>query len=423
MGQSVAVVGLQWGDEGKARVIDFLTEHSDYVVRFQGGANAGHTVVANGEKHVFHLIPSGVLHEGVNCLIGPGVVLDPWSFKEEVEHIKGTIADIEKRIVISSGCHLVMPYHRALDGVYESLKGDAKLGTTGRGIGPCYSDRALRHGIRVATLMDPESLRGQLETVLPIQNAILTKVGGVEAIDLEQLLSDLHEIGEWIRPFVGDVPDTINSGIDRGRSVLFEGAQSVMLDIDYGTYPFVTSSNSSMTGLFAGCGVNPSKVQETWGVTKAYCTRVGEGPFPTELLGEDGEELRTKGGEFGATTGRPRRCGWIDIPALRYAIESSAITCLAVTKLDVLTGYENIQVCTGYKGASHRIYHMAPHRIGEVEPIYETLPGWTEDLGDVRRFEDLPANAQALIRKIESSSGVPVKLITTGASREQSIIL
>jgi adenylosuccinate synthase len=423
MEKSVAVVGLQWGDEGKARVIDYLTEHSDFVVRFQGGSNAGHTVVANGQKHVFHLVPSGILHDKVRCLIGPGVVLDPWSFQEEINGLKATVPEIESRITISSGCHLVMPWHRLLDGVYESLKGDGKLGTTGRGIGPCYSDRALRHGIRVSQLMDPEGLKRQIKTVLPIQNAILTKVGGLEALKEEDILSSLEAVAQWIKPFVGDVPHTINNALDQNKHVLFEGAQSVMLDIDYGTYPYVTSSNSSLTGIFAGAGVNPARIDKAWGVTKAYCTRVGEGPFPTELHGEEGEALRTKGGEYGATTGRPRRCGWLDIPALKYAIESSSITTLALTKLDVLSGYQQIKVCTHYKGSSQRAYHTEPHHVGELEPVYEVLTGWSEDLTAVRQFSDLPENAQNFIRKVEEWVGISIKLITTGPSREQSICL
>ena len=423
MSSSVAVVGLQWGDEGKARVIDFLTEHSDFVVRFQGGSNAGHTVVANGAKHVFHLVPSGILHDRVKCLIGPGVVLDPWSFKEEVELIKASIPDIESRITISSGCHIVMPWHRELDAVYESLKGDAKLGTTGRGIGPCYSDRALRHGIKTCTLLNEEDLRAQVKTVLPIQNAILTKVGGRPALDEKKIIDDLLEVAKWIKPFIGDVPYMINKGLDDGKSVLFEGAQSVMLDIDYGTYPYVTSSNSSLTGIFAGAGVNPARIDEAWGVTKAYCTRVGEGPFPTELHGQDGEDLRAKGHEYGATTGRPRRCGWLDIPALKYAIETSAITTLAITKLDVLSGYKTVKVCVGYEGCGQRVFHHEPHKVKSVTPIYEEFEGWDEDLTKVTSFDDLPIQAQNLIRKIETLTNCPVKLITTGPSREQSIIL
>lgn len=423
MGNSIAVVGLQWGDEGKARVIDYLTEKSDYVVRFQGGSNAGHTVVANGQKHVFHLVPSGILHPKVQCLIGPGVVVDPWSVKDEIEEIKTHIPNIEDRIKISPGCHLVLPYHRQLDLIYENLKGTGKIGTTGRGIGPCYSDKALRHGIKISTLLDPEHLNSRLQTVLPIQNALLTKIGEKEAIDFDNLYRDLCEIGEWIRPFVCDVPATIMSAIQDGKSVLFEGAQSVMLDIDYGTYPYVTSSNSSLTGLFAGCGVNPSLLQDAWGVSKAYCTRVGEGPFPTELLGEEAEELRQAGGEFGATTGRPRRCGWIDIPALKYSIEVSSITTLALTKLDVLTGYENIKICTSYKEHDHRVYHNAPNQAQHLSPVYLEMPGWKEDISGCRSFQDLPQTAQDFVKKIEELVQIPIKLITTGASREQSILL
>lgn len=422
MSNSVAVVGLQWGDEGKARVIDFLTEKSDFVVRFQGGSNAGHTVVANGQKHVFHLIPSGVLHDKVVCLIGPGVVLDPWSLKEEIEGIKDTIPDIEKRIVISAGCHLVLPYHRQLDMVYENLKGDGKIGTTGRGIGPCYSDRALRHGIKVGALLDGEELQRRLDTVLPIQNAILTKVGELEPINREELFASLDEVRTWLAPMVGDVPKTIDAALNDSKMVLFEGAQSVMLDIDYGTYPYVTSSNSSLTGVFAGCGINPGRVEDAWGVTKAYCTRVGEGPFPTELHGDEAEALREKGGEYGATTGRPRRCGWLDIPALNYAIFSSSITTLALTKLDVMTGYEKIKICVGYKNYDERVYHNQPHLVASLEPEYIEMPGWTEELDGVRKFEDLPQAAQNFILKVEELTDRPIKLITTGPSREQSIV-
>jgi adenylosuccinate synthase len=422
MSNSVAVVGLQWGDEGKARVIDFLTEKSDFVVRFQGGSNAGHTVVANGQKHVFHLIPSGVLHEKVVCLIGPGVVLDPWSLKEEIDEIKETIPDIDKRIVISAGCHLVLPYHRQLDMVYENLKGDGKIGTTGRGIGPCYSDRALRHGIKVNSLLDVEELQRRLDTVLPIQNAILTKVGGLEPVNREELFESLNQVRSWLAPMVGDVPKTIDTALQDDKMVLFEGAQSVMLDIDYGTYPYVTSSNSSLTGLFAGCGINPGRVKEAWGVTKAYCTRVGEGPFPAELHGDEAEALREKGGEYGATTGRPRRCGWLDIPALNYAIFSSSITTLALTKLDVMTGYEKIKICVGYKGQDERVYHTQPQLVAGLEPEYIEMPGWTEELDGVRNFEDLPQTAQNFILKVEELTDRPIKLITTGPSREQSIL-
>lgn len=422
MSNSVAVVGLQWGDEGKARVIDFLTEKSDYVVRFQGGSNAGHTVVANGEKHVFHLIPSGVLHDNVICLIGPGVVLDPWSLKEEMDGIRATIPDINKRIVISSGCHLVLPYHRQLDMVYENLKGDNKIGTTGRGIGPCYSDRALRHGIKVGALLDDNEIESRLKTVLPIQNAFLTKVGDLDPIDYDELLASLKEVRTWLEPLVGDVPKTIDTALNESKMVLFEGAQSVMLDIDYGTYPYVTSSNSSLTGLFAGCGTNPGRVEEAWGVTKAYCTRVGEGPFPTELHGEEGEALRAKGHEYGATTGRPRRCGWLDIPALNYAIMSSSINTLSLTKLDVMTGYEKIKICVSYKGTDERVYHNKPHLVEGLEPEYIEMPGWSEDLDGIRKFEELPQTAQNFILKVEELTGLPIKLITTGPSREQSII-
>jgi len=422
MNNSVAVVGLQWGDEGKARVIDFLTEKSDFVVRFQGGSNAGHTVVAVGKKHVFHLIPSGILHDNVICLIGPGVVLDPWSLKQEIEEIRATIPDIDRRIVISAGCHLVLPYHKQLDVVYENLKGASKIGTTGRGIGPCYSDRALRHGIKVGALLDDGELRNRLETVLPIQNAILTKVGGLEALELEPLLASLREVRVWLEPLVGDVPLTIDTALNEKKMVLFEGAQSVMLDIDYGTYPFVTSSNSSLTGLFAGCGINPGRIGDAWGVTKAYCTRVGEGPFPTELHGEDGEALREAGGEYGATTGRPRRCGWLDIPALKYAIMSSSITTVAMTKIDVMSGYEKIKICVGYEGTDERVYHNQPHLVVNLKPQYIEMPGWKEKLDGVREFEDLPKAAQNFVLKVESLIERPIKLITAGASREQSIL-
>lgn len=419
---SIAVVGLQWGDEGKARVIDYLTENSDLVVRFQGGSNAGHTVVANGEKHVFHLIPSGILHPRVRCLIGPGVVVDPWSFKAEVDSLEQKLGNLSGRILLSSGCHLVLPWHKEMDLIYEQLKGANKLGTTGRGIGPCYSDKALRHGIKVGTLVDPDILKSRLEALLPIQNTLLTKLGNAEPLKLETLFKDLCEIGEWITPFLGDVPQMINSALDDKKSVLFEGAQSVMLDIDYGTYPYVTSSNSSLTGLFAGCGVSTGRVQDAWGVSKAYCTRVGEGPFPTELDGAPAEQLREAGGEYGATTGRPRRCGWLDIPALRYAIETSAITTLALTKLDVLSTYPAIKICTAYENENHRVYHNSPHKVSSLKPIYEELPGWQCSLDGITNYDDLPAQAKTFIERIEELAAIKIKLITIGASREQSIL-
>lgn len=422
MEKSKAVVGLQWGDEGKARVIDYLTERSDYVVRFQGGSNAGHTVVAEGRKFIFHLIPSGMLHRRVHCLIGPGVVLDPWGFREEVEKLEKDMPDIRSRLVVSSGCHLVLPYHRRLDALYESLKGDQKLGTTGRGIGPCYADRSLRHGIRLATLFHAEHLRSRLETILPIQNAILTRVGDGEPIDLEELYTSLLKIADWIRPMAGDVPNIISKNLKTGKRFLFEGAQSVMLDIDYGTYPYVTSSNSSLTGLYAGCGLHPGLIDEVWGVSKVYCTRVGEGPFPTELHGAEGEKMRELGGEYGATTGRPRRCGWLDLPALRYAIETSGITAIALTKMDVLNGYDTIRVCTGYRDCSHRVYHADPLAVASIDPVYTDLLGWKCDLAHVEKISDLPAKARKLIDLVESSLDIPVKLITVGASREQTIL-
>lgn len=422
MKQSIAVVGLQWGDEGKARVIDFLSEDRDYVARFQGGGNAGHTVVVKGEKYVFHLIPSGMLHDECKCFIGQGVVVNPWDLKEEVEDLKKRGLSIGDRLCVSPGCHLVMPYHQKLDLVYENLKGASKVGTTGRGIGPCYSDKALRHGIRAVDLTDANFLRKRLEVVLPIQNALLSKLGGEQEIELDELLEKLLTIGKWLTPFLRDVPDILNKGLDTDKKILFEGAQSVMLDIDCGTYPFVTSSNSSLAGLFAGCGVNPARVDEIWGVSKVYCTRVGAGPFATEDHGDDGEMLRERGGEFGATTGRPRRCGWLDLPLLKYSTESSGITHLALTKLDVLTGLKKIKVCTHYDGQTHRVYHTAPNSAEDLHPHYEEVSGWSESLDGVDSFDKLPDNAKKLIKMIEEYVGLPVRMLTVGPSREQTIL-
>ncbi len=423
MTQGVAVVGLQWGDEGKARVVDVLSEECDDAVRFQGGSNAGHTVVANGRKHVFHLVPAGILHPQVRAYIGGGVVVDPFELKKEVEEIGRNVPNVKERIKVAAGCHLVMPYHRSLDTIYENLKGDERIGTTGRGIGPCYADKALRHGIRAADLLEVSALRQRLETVLPIENALLEKIGGLPPLRFQELMDSLLSIGDWLRPLIADVPDLLRSALDSGRRVLFEGAQSVLLDVDYGTYPYVTSSNSCLTGLFAGAGVHPGRVGEVWGVTKAYCTRVGSGPFITELNGPEGERLRKDGDEYGATTGRPRRCGWLDIPAIRYAAETSAVTAVALTKIDVLGDYDVIRVCTSYRNENHRVYYNAPWRLAAIEPVYREFPGWKRGLQGVRRREDLPSQALAFLHFIEEQLRLPVKMVTFGAAREQTLRL
>lgn len=422
-GHTDVVLGVQWGDEGKGRVVDVLAAKSDMVVRYQGGANAGHTVVVEDEKYVFHLLPSGILYPDKVCIIGNGVVLDPETLFEELD---GLISRGKKlaRLVISHGTHIVMPYHKQLDKLAEAARTSSeKIGTTGRGIGPCYADKYERIGIRAEDLTRPDILAEKLKIAVKLKNEILTKIYGEKPLDFDAIYSEALKWGERIAPMLGDAFLEIDETVKSGRNVLFEGAQATLLDIDHGTYPFVTSSSPCAGGACTGAGIGPGRIDRVIGVVKAYCTRVGEGPFPTEDKGELGDTLRRNGGEYGATTGRPRRCGWGDLVAVDYAVKVNGIDGLALTKLDVLSGFEEIKICTSYDidGKEYTHFPSSCSVLAKAKPVYKTLPGWKEDISKCRRFEELPKEAQNYVRFIEEKSGVPVVLIGVGVGREDTI--
>ena len=422
-GHTDVVLGVQWGDEGKGRVVDVLAAKSDMVVRYQGGANAGHTVVVEDEKYVFHLLPSGILYPDKVCIIGNGVVLDPETLFEELD---GLISRGKKlaRLVISHGTHIVMPYHKQLDKLAEAARTSSeKIGTTGRGIGPCYADKYERIGIRAEDLTRPDILAEKLKIAVKLKNEILTKIYGEKPLDFDAIYSEALKWGERIAPMLGDAFLEIDATVKSGRNVLFEGAQATLLDIDHGTYPFVTSSSPCAGGACTGSGIGPGRIDRVIGVVKAYCTRVGEGPFPTEDMGELGDTLRRNGGEYGATTGRPRRCGWGDLVAVDYAVKINGIDGIALTKLDVLSGFDEIKICTSYDidGENYGHFPSSCSVLAKAKPVYETLPGWKEDISKCRSFEELPKEAQAYVRFIEEKSGVPVLLIGVGVGREDTI--
>ena len=402
------VVGAQWGDEGKGKVVDLYTEFADIVVRYQGGNNAGHTLVVERDgapdKTILHLIPSGILHEGKTCVIASGVVVDPGILLQEIEALRerGYLED-PSRLLLCENASVIMPYHKALDVARETSRGEDKIGTTGRGIGPCYEDKVARRAVRVRDLLDEQALSDRLEEVLGEKNQMLGHHGH-EGFAPEELLEELLAHGERLRPFIRPTGSFIHAELQRGRHILFEGAQGTMLDVGLGTYPFVTSSHTTAAGVCINTGVAPGALDEIIGITKAYCTRVGAGPFPTELDDEIGQHLRDVGQEFGSTTGRPRRCGWIDVAALRYAARVNGLTGLAVTKLDVLSGLETIRLGVGYHAPDGTSYAEPPLHAGvlaELAPEYEEMPGWSEDLRGVRQWDDLPANARRLLRRIE----------------------
>ena len=419
-----AVVGVQWGDEGKGRCVDTLAAKSDAVVRYQGGANAGHTVVVDNEKFVFHILPSGILYQDKVCLIGNGVVIDPEELFEEIDGLAARGKPMSK-LVISNAAHIVMPYHKLLDGLNEAFLSDGKkIGTTGRGIGPCYTDKIQRMGIRAEDLVNPEVLRDKLETNLQLKNAIITKVYGGTAVDFDELYKQALAWGERLKPMLGDTYELLAQLGKEDKNILFEGAQATLLDIDHGTYPFVTSSSTTAGGACTGSGMGPSKIKKVFGVMKAYCTRVGAGPFPTEDFGSDGEYLRQTGGEFGATTGRPRRCGWCDLVVADYAAKINGLDGFALTKLDVLTGFDKIKICTAYD-VDGKIYTHFPSSVADLSkacPVYEELEGWKEDITKCRSFEELPKAAQDYVKYIEEKTGVPIVLIGVGAGRDDTIL-
>ena len=420
---AVVVVGTQWGDEGKGKATDQLGQDVDYVVKFNGGNNAGHTVVIDGEKFAFHLLPAGVLTPGVTPIIGNGVVVD-------LEVLFSEIAEIEERgksaasLKVSANAHIIPSYNRLMDRATEKFLGDRQLGTTGRGIGPTYADKMNRIGIRIQDLFDESILRQKVRGALAQKNDLFEKVLGVEPIDPEAVADELLSYAERVRPMVIDDSLVLNDALDAGKTVLFEAGQATMLDIDHGTYPFVTSSNPTAGGACTGTGVGPTRIDSVVGVVKAYTTRVGEGPFPTELLDADGDRLREEGGEYGVTTGRPRRCGWHDAVVTRYAARVNGLTDLVMTKLDVLTGHDTIPVCVAYDVDGERVTEMPLTQSGfhHAKPVYEELPGWTEDITGVRRFEDLPVNAQRYVERIEELARVRVSAIGVGADREATIV-
>ena len=423
-GKIIALIGAQWGDEGKGRVVDSLGSKIDIFARYQGGANAGHTVYVDGEKYVFRLLPSGMLYPGKTCVIGNGVVLDPEQLLKEISDLRSRGKD-RACLLISGSAHVVMPYHKLFDQLQEeSRDGEHKIGTTGRGIGPCYVDKYARIGIRVEDLLDENVLREKLNVALAEKNRILTGVYGKEPLAFDQIYDQALQWGKSLSPYVADVSLELYTALENGQNVLSEGAQGTLLDVDHGTYPMVTSSNPVSSGCCTGLGIGMKYVDRVIGVSKAYLTRVGSGPFPTEDFGSDGEEIRRRGGEFGAVTGRPRRCGWLDLVALRYAVRVNGLTCLALTKLDILTGFKEIKVCNSYKMGDKILndFPSAISTLSKVEPVYYTLPGWSEDISSARKFEDLPENAQKYIQHIENITGVPVVLIGVGCEREQLVL-
>lgn len=425
MAKNVVVVGAQWGDEGKGKIVDWLTEQAAGVVRFNGGHNAGHTLVINGKKTILRLIPSGIMHATSVCYLGNGVVLSPEAFFREVDELIALgVPNVESRLRVSANAPLIMPYHVALDHAREAAAGNKKIGTTGRGIGPAYEDKIARRTVRVADLFEPERFAEQVRTVMKLHNFVLEKFLGAEPLDPEKVIADTLSYAERLRPMVCDVSASLQRDMAEGKSFLFEGAQGSMLDIDHGTYPFVTSSNTVAGSACAGAGVGPHQLNYVLGITKAYCTRVGEGPFPTELFDETGELLRKKGNEFGAVTGRPRRCGWFDGAALRRAVQINGLTGLAIMKLDVLDGMETVKLGVGYryKGETIDIMPAGADAVAECEPIYEEFPGWKESTFGVQKWEDLPETAQRYLTRLAEVAGAPIAVISTGPDRVQTIL-
>ena len=417
---NIAVLGAQWGDEGKGKIVDLLTPNFSIVARYQGGHNAGHTVYANGRKFVLRLLPSGILHEGIVCVIGNGLVVDPQALFAEIDEIGKAGIHIGDRLLISDKAHLILPYHRELDLLSEARRGERKIGTTSRGIGPAYEDKIARRGVRVGDLGNPLSLAEAIEHNVAARNRII----GDSTMDARQVLDDLARAWDRMKPWVTDVSLYLDRARKEGRAIMFEGAQGTLLDIDHGTYPYVTSSNATIGGVCTGLGVGPRAIDGVLGAAKAYTTRVGEGPLPTELTGEIGNRLRESGQEFGAVTGRPRRCGWYDAVAVRYAVRVNGLTALALTKLDVLDGLPELQVCTSYRCRGTVLTEMPGDlaQLAACEPVYETLPGWTAPAAGIRRYADLPGEAQRYVARLEEVTGVPAAIISTGSAREDTII-
>ncbi len=426
MGKNVVVLGTQWGDEGKGKIVDLLTDQVSLVTRFQGGHNAGHTLVIDGKKTVLHLIPSGILREGVTCLIGNGVVLSPEALLKEIKGLEDTGVSVRKNLRLSPACPLILPYHVALDQARELARGDAKIGTTGRGIGPAYEDKVARRGLRLGDLVNLESFAVKLKEILSYHNFVLTNYFKVEAVDFDKVYADCKLWAEQLLPMMADVTELLHTAREQGESILFEGAQGSLLDIDHGTYPFVTSSNTTAGGTATGSGFGPLYLDYVLGITKAYTTRVGSGPFPTELGCEIGEYLGKKGHEFGATTGRKRRCGWFDAVAVRHANRINSVTGVCLTKLDVLDGLETVKICIGYQDAKGNPIVGMPYDAdgwADIKPIYEEMAGWSESTVGAQSLTELPANARAYINRLEVLIKAPIDIISTGPDRIETIVL
>jgi adenylosuccinate synthase len=425
MSKNVVVIGAQWGDEGNGKIVDWLTEQARGVVRFQGGHNAGHTLVIGGRKTVLHLIPSGVLREKVACYIGNGVVLSPQALVDEIATLEAAGVDVRSRLKISEACPLILPHHAALDLAREAAKGAGKIGTTGRGIGPAYEDKVARRAIRLQDLFHGERFAAKLRELLDYHNFVLKNYLRAETVDFQKTYDEAMGLAGRIKPMVADVPRLLYEAQKAGHNLLFEGAQGTLLDIDHGTYPFVTSSNCVAGAAAAGAGIGPQHLHYVLGITKAYTTRVGSGPFPTELDNDLGRTIATRGNEFGSTTGRPRRCGWFDGPALKRAIQINGFSGLGVTKLDVLDGLEKVQLATGYRLNGHAtdLLPVGAEELEDCRPVYEEMPGWKESTVGIERYEQLPGAAQRFLKRIEQVCGVPIDLISTGPDRTQTIVL
>ena len=421
---NTVIVGTQWGDEGKGKIVDLLSEHADFVVRFQGGNNAGHTMVVKGKQIISHLVPSGII-QGKKCFIGNGVVVDPQVLLEEIDYLDKNGIDVSPAMLkVSDRAHMIMPYHKAIDKAREIKKGDAKIGTTGRGIGPSYEDRSTRRGIRFADLLEPELFKEKVLANMEEKNFYLKEYFHTETLDAQAVIDEFTALSPRLIPYIANVSVTLNQGMDQGMKVLFEGAQGTHLDIDHGTYPFVTSSNTVSGNAAGGSGVGPDKLDEILGIVKAYTTRVGSGPFPTELFDEIGTKIQKTGAEFGATTGRQRRCGWLDMVILKNAARLNGLTGLVITKLDVLDDLDELKICTGYE-VDGKIHEHFPSSIKDLEnaiPVFETLPGWKKDISAIREYDLLPANARNYLKRIEELSGVKIKIVSVGPDREATMV-
>ena len=425
MGNNVVLLGTQWGDEGKGKIVDLLTLHADAVARFQGGHNAGHTLVIHGEKTVLHLVPSGAMRDGVECLIGNGVVVNLQQLLKEINGLEESGVDIRGRLLMSPGCPLIMSHHIALDLAREKARGNRAIGTTGRGIGPCYEDKVARRGIRVADLLAPKELAAKLEEIMEYHNYMLSNYFKCDTVDYRQCLDETLAQAEEVGPMISDVSARLHQLRQQDRPVMFEGAQGMLLDIDHGTYPFVTSSNTTAAAAATGTGIGATDIDFVLGIVKAYTTRVGSGPFPTELMDETGKYLGERGHEFGATTGRPRRCGWLDAVALRRATQVCGLSALCVTKLDVMDGLDTVKICTGYRYQGELV-DLPPYGADSMalcEPVYEALPGWQESTQGLKEYDQMPANARAYLERISELIDKPIDIISTGADRDETIVL